>query len=98
MTRRALSFLFLATLSWAPLAAQQPAAPSTDETAPAVPEAPPTVAVPDIPRQAEELTTRLGENSRRLEVFIPTPDGGRFKAATIDYTRRSGRQAAGSGH
>ena len=50
------------------------------------------------PMMQEYVTTRLGENSRRLEVFIPTPDGGRFKAATIDYTRRSERQAAGSGH
>ena len=35
------------------------------------------------------VTTRVDEGTRRLEVFVPTPDGGRMAVATIEYKRRA---------
>ena len=34
------------------------------------------------------VTTRLGQDRRRLEISVPAPDGDWFQVATIDYTRR----------
>jgi len=45
------------------------------------------------PMALRYVTTRIDEDTRRLEVFVPMGDGGQFKVATIDYTRRQ-RQAA----
>jgi hypothetical protein len=34
------------------------------------------------------ITTRLGENSRLLETYVPGPRGDLIKVASIEYTRR----------
>ena len=44
----------------------------------------------------EYVTTKVAEDRRRLEVFMPLPDGGRMLAARIDSARRS-KEVPGQG-
>ncbi len=41
------------------------------------------------PMTRQFVTTRLAADHRRLEIFVPLPDGGRLGVATIDYRRRT---------
>lgn len=48
------------------------------------------------PMMQEYVTTKVGANHRRLEIYIPLGDGERMLAARIDYERRTeGKPAAG---